>query len=197
MGRKEMLTEIKEKVSIQTYFDNVILPDMASYYDGQTVDFEFKPTCCCPLHNEDTPSFRVYEYSNTYYCFGCGSGGDIVHLHQEYMKINKNRHIGFDEAVDGLYNFFVKGKNLNKIVAPSKARESSKKESTNLQILRYNKSLYDTLQFMQKSKKMALTDKISTYDDLDDVDTLVRLGWMNAEDAMEFVLNEQRKVLGA
>ena len=32
----------------------------------------------CPFHNEKTPSFTVYLYTQSYYCFGCGAGGDII-----------------------------------------------------------------------------------------------------------------------
>ena len=32
----------------------------------------------CPFHNERTPSFRVYKNSKSFYCFGCGAGGDVV-----------------------------------------------------------------------------------------------------------------------
>lgn len=32
----------------------------------------------CPFHNEKTPSFTVYNDTQSYYCFGCGSGGDAV-----------------------------------------------------------------------------------------------------------------------
>ncbi|MEG0229258.1 MAG: CHC2 zinc finger domain-containing protein [Oscillospiraceae bacterium] len=28
----------------------------------------------CPFHNERTPSFTVYEDSQSFYCFGCGTG---------------------------------------------------------------------------------------------------------------------------
>lgn len=32
----------------------------------------------CPFHNEKTPSFTVYENTQSFYCFGCGAGGDSV-----------------------------------------------------------------------------------------------------------------------
>ena len=32
----------------------------------------------CPFHNEKTPSFYVYPDSQSYYCFGCGNGGDVI-----------------------------------------------------------------------------------------------------------------------
>ena len=32
----------------------------------------------CPFHNEKTGSFTVYPESQSFYCFGCGAGGDIV-----------------------------------------------------------------------------------------------------------------------
>ncbi len=32
----------------------------------------------CPFHSEKTPSFTVFKNTQTCYCFGCGSGGDVV-----------------------------------------------------------------------------------------------------------------------
>ena len=32
----------------------------------------------CPFHNEKTPSFYVYPDTQSYYCFGCGAGGDVI-----------------------------------------------------------------------------------------------------------------------
>lgn len=41
----------------------------------------------CPFHSEKTPSFVVYKDTQSYYCFGCGAGGDVINfiMRQENM----------------------------------------------------------------------------------------------------------------
>ena len=34
--------------------------------------------CCCPFHNEKTPSMCVNTDGQYYHCFGCGVTGDII-----------------------------------------------------------------------------------------------------------------------
>lgn len=50
-------------------------------------------TCCCPLHNEKTPSFHINTATNTWHCFGCGEGGDAISF------IHKKLGYTFPEAV--------------------------------------------------------------------------------------------------
>ena len=42
---------------------------------------EHRVKYCCPLHNEKSPSFVWYKNNNSYYCFGCGKGGDVINLY--------------------------------------------------------------------------------------------------------------------
>ena len=32
----------------------------------------------CPFHSEKTPSFTVFSNTETFKCFGCGAGGDVI-----------------------------------------------------------------------------------------------------------------------
>ncbi len=32
----------------------------------------------CPFHSEKTPSFTVFPATRSFYCFGCGAGGDVI-----------------------------------------------------------------------------------------------------------------------
>ena len=34
----------------------------------------------CPFHSEKTASFNVYPNSSSFYCFGCGVGGDVINI---------------------------------------------------------------------------------------------------------------------
>ncbi len=55
------------------------------YYTGEKF---CKNKIRCPLHNEKTASFTVYPKTNTFYCFGCGTSGDIIHFVQQYFNID-------------------------------------------------------------------------------------------------------------
>ena len=41
----------------------------------------------CPFHREDEGSFTVYSDSQRWYCFGCGSGGDVLDFLQRVENL--------------------------------------------------------------------------------------------------------------
>ena len=47
----------------------------------------------CPFHSEKTPSFTVYPADNSFYCFGCGAGGDVITF------IRKKENLDYPDAV--------------------------------------------------------------------------------------------------
>ncbi len=42
----------------------------------------------CPFHNEKTPSFTVYPDNQSFYCFGCGKGGDVITFAREIENLD-------------------------------------------------------------------------------------------------------------
>lgn len=50
----------------------------------------------CPFHSEKTPSFTVYPSENSFYCFGCGVGGNAVTF------IRQIEHLDYPDAVEFL-----------------------------------------------------------------------------------------------
>ena len=47
----------------------------------------------CPFHAERTPSFCVYPMNGSFYCFGCGAGGDVI----TFLRLAE--HFDYVEAV--------------------------------------------------------------------------------------------------
>ncbi len=47
----------------------------------------------CPFHSEKTPSFCVYHDTQSFYCFGCGIGGDVITF------IKKAENLSYVESV--------------------------------------------------------------------------------------------------
>ncbi len=50
----------------------------------------------CPFHSERTPSFTVFPSTSSYYCFGCGAGGDVVTF------VMQTENIEYREAIEFL-----------------------------------------------------------------------------------------------
>src|SRR3989344_4796299 len=37
----------------------------------------------CPFHNERKPSFHIYHANNSFYCYGCQKGGNVINFVRE------------------------------------------------------------------------------------------------------------------
>lgn len=50
----------------------------------------------CPFHSEKTPSFTVFPGTQSFYCFGCGAGGDVITF------LMKSENLDYVAAVETL-----------------------------------------------------------------------------------------------
>ena len=50
----------------------------------------------CPFHSEKSPSFTVFSRTNSFYCFGCGAGGDAINF------IMRAENLDYPSAVEFL-----------------------------------------------------------------------------------------------
>lgn len=65
---KELVEEIRAR--------NDIVELIGSYVNLKRAGSNFNGLC--PYHGEKTPSFTVFPATQSFYCFGCGAGGDAI-----------------------------------------------------------------------------------------------------------------------
>jgi DNA primase len=53
----------------------------------------------CPFHREQTPSFKVYPKSGTYFCFGCRAHGDVIAF------LMQKESMTYGQALESLESF--------------------------------------------------------------------------------------------
>lgn len=75
---------------LQTVKDsNEISSVMSSYVNLKRAGRD--NVCLCPFHSEKTPSCHIYADTQSFYCFGCGAGGDVINFirlieHLDYVE---------------------------------------------------------------------------------------------------------------
>lgn len=72
------------------------------------------PNALCPFHTEKTPSFYIYRDTQSYYCFGCGAGGDAITFVRNIERLDYTEAVRFlceragmmmpSDPVDDAYN---------------------------------------------------------------------------------------------
>lgn len=63
------------KEDYETIKSHLTMRQVAEYY-GYPVNH--KGWCLCPFHNDSHPSMLLYPDERGFYCFSCGSGGDVI-----------------------------------------------------------------------------------------------------------------------
>jgi len=81
-----------EKVKSYISILDVLLLDGIEYKPGKLNK--------CPFHNDKTPSMKIYPDTNSFYCFGCRVGGDVL----KYWMLS--RGMGYKEAIKSILDIF-------------------------------------------------------------------------------------------
>lgn len=110
--RDEDIDEVRQRADIlDVVSGQVTLKKAGRLYKG-----------LCPFHDEKTPSFTVNPERQTYHCFGCGEGGNVISF------IMKTENLDFPEAVQALADRvgftlrYVEGTTVKKEPANKQAR---------------------------------------------------------------------------
>ena len=74
-----------EELKYRSDIEQIVSPYVRLKRSGRNL------TGLCPFHSEKSPSFVVYPENQSFYCFGCGAGGDIITFvrqieHLEYVE---------------------------------------------------------------------------------------------------------------
>lgn len=194
MGEESWAQSVKKSVTVPMYFYNIIVPQLSDYYSDYTVDFNVKNVCKCPLHDENTPSMRYYEETNTFFCWGCRAGGDVIELHRKFTAKMNGSLPSFNDAVDFLYKYFVKGKETTEVfngVVHKKIEELSKPA----EILRLSRYIANLESSLIADKQTSESIKRELWRTMDTINVLVSLNEVNAIEAMDYVKDKVKQLI--
>ena len=79
-----------EEVKYRNKIEDVI----ASYVNLRRAGSNYQGVC--PFHSEKTPSFTVFPNTETFHCFGCGVGGDVISF------VMRTENLEYPDAIEFL-----------------------------------------------------------------------------------------------
>ncbi len=132
----------------------------------------------CPFHGEKTPSFTLYPENNSFYCFGCGAGGNAITF------IQKIENLAYVDAVKLLAQRA--GMRLPDVVEDDAAsRMRTRILEANREAARlYHQALYSPIgrETLEYFHRRGYTDR-----------TIKHFGLGYAPDGFHFLIDELRK----
>ncbi len=131
--------------------------DVFNRYIGGT--FDRRGFCRCPFHSEKTPSFKLFRDNKSFYCFGCGTGGNIINL------VSKALNISYFEAMKrldedyllGLFEKQIKTDTRRSKEAAETARKQLRREQ--LQIKR-RENYFKLIDYFKELREMSLNQAV-------------------------------------
>jgi hypothetical protein len=87
---QEELEEVKIKVKSKSKSKDVIEINEKISILEEAKKFGLKiknNSCVCPFHPDTDPSLMFYPPTNSFFCFGCRKGGDIVEFYRKMREV--------------------------------------------------------------------------------------------------------------
>lgn len=136
----------------ETIRDHISMRTVAEHYGFNVNRAGF---IACPFHSEKTASCKIYD--NSFYCFGCGAGGDAVTFVQKLFTLN------FKAAVVRISCDF--GLNFFSEVSPTERRKMAEADKHRIEEQAAQKALAEKrrrylamrCELWQKQKNIPLT----------------------------------------
>lgn len=133
--------------NIRNSVNNNVFEEVKSRVDMHSIalQYGFTPNrngfICCPFHAEKTPSLKLYN--DSFYCFGCGCGGDAINFTAELFDMSQH------DAAEKLSMDF--GLNLN--VGAARKKQTSKRKKKQTPERNINRT--ELLRYYQEWEKLA------------------------------------------
>ena len=155
----ELFEQIRERVTMEQVLERY----------GFTTK---KHLCICPFHNDTKPSMRVYQ--NSFYCFSCCTGGDVVKFVALYFDIGNYKAAKIIANEFGIQT----SDSIDYVSLKRKKNEYEKKrrflewiDNARSMLADYHRELYKNMeQIRPKSTEDELTDEfIRCFNEIEDL----------------------------
>ena len=146
----------KQKLIMES--DRISIKEVFHRYIGG--DINKRGFCKCPFHNEKTASFMLYEKNKSFYCFGCGAGGNVINLVAKVFNITyyeAMKRLDEDYSL-GLFQKVIKTETRRSKETVERARKQLKQEQLQL---KQKDNYFKLLDYFKELQKMPLTKAVS------------------------------------
>ncbi len=121
--------------------NSLSINEIVSKYAG--IEGDRHNRCACPLHGGENHNFTLYPKTNSFYCFTCGAGGDVIKFVSLYLGISYSEAI---KQIDNDYGFGFYERKQTTYNSYAKRLLKRKQEQQNIQKLKeYSKCAYNKL----------------------------------------------------
>lgn len=163
-------------IGISQYYNDYIVPLSTDQRRFRPMKGD-KPTGICPFHVDTDPSMHEWKGKNLFRCFGCGSVGNVIQMHQRIQKDYHGVVMDYDRAMitlAALYGIELEYSERGELEKPSafemakkKLNGGNKSEDFVGDAQRMSLSQFRTYNNQIKKTNLDIKKKISNYNKLD------------------------------